>query len=346
MSLNFANAGKLQKLNTFSDEALRVLNVYVDHFWQYPSARKFDKLQPVQTWLSHRICHCLFIQAFGVLNRTRTRKNKGKKASKPVIKQKTFDLSENICTFYAETNSFDFWIKIYCLGNKLILKIPSRKHKHFLKFSQNGWKLLKGSCLRNVNGKWFLDVFFEKTTPSSSIGSSLGLDCGYKKLLASSDQQIYDVGMEDVYKKIARKKQGSKAFKRALTERDQKINQSVNLLDLQNVRELVVEDLKDVKKGSKGKIRKQFMNKLQRWSYSKVLSRLQMVSEELGIKYTKVPPAYTSQTCSLCGAVDKLSRKGESFCCTACGMTMDADFNAAINIRQRGAYSPPSVKSG
>jgi len=343
MSLNFANAGKLQKLDTFSVEALRVLNLYVEHFWKDPSATKFDQLPPIPTWLAARLQRCLFIQAFDVLKKLRARKNKVKKASKPVLKQKTFNLTELICTFSTKQNSFDFWIKLFCLGNKINLKIPSCKHKQFLKFSQHGWLLKKSSCLRKVNGKWYLDVFFEKDTPSTSKGTFLGLDCGYKKLLASSDQKTYDVGMENVYEKIARKKQGSKAFKRALKERDQKINQSVKLIDLTNIQELVVEDLKDVKKGSKGEISKQFNNKLQRWSYPKVLDKLQMVCEEAGLTLTRINPAFTSQTCSLCGAVDKLSRKGESFCCTACGMKMDADFNAAINIRQRGAYSPPSV---
>jgi len=343
MSLNFANTGKLQKLDTVGNEALKVLQLYVDHFWNDPSARQFDKLPKIQTRLGCDLRRCLFVQAFGILQKTRARKNKTKKASKPKITQKTFGLNQKICTFYTEHNTFDFWIKLVSLGNHIVLKIPSKRHKQFLKFSQNGWTLKKSSCLRKVNGKWYLDIFFEKESPSPATGASIGLDCGYKKLLASSDKQIYDVGMEQVYKKIARKKQGSKAFKKALTERDQKINQSVNLLDLRNIQELVVEDLKDVKKGSKGKISKQFMNKLQRWSYSKVLSRLQLVSEEKGIRYTKVFSAYSSQTCSLCGAVDKLSRKGESFCCTACGVTMDADFNAAKNILMRGAYSPPSV---
>jgi len=343
MSLESSNRSKLQKLDTVEVEALRVLNLSIDYLWQYPSTRKFDKPPAFQTWLSYRFCQCLFIQAFNVLKKLRARKNKAKKVSKPIIKNKTFDVTKNICTFYRAENSFDFWIKVYCLGNKINLNIPSRKHKQFLKYSQSGWKLLNSSSLRKINGKWFLDVFFEKAPPAPATGTSIGLDCGYKKLLASSDQKTYDVGMEVVYKKIVRKKQGSKAFKRALIERNQKINQSVKLLDLKNIQELVVEDLKDVKKSSKGKIRKQFMNKLQRWSYPKVLDKLQMVSEEVGVKLLKVSPAYTSQTCSLCGAVDKLSRKGESFCCTACGMKMDADFNAAKNILMRGVYSPPSV---
>ena len=50
----------------------------------------------------------------------------------------------------------------------------------------------------------------------------------------------------------------------------------------------------------------------------------------------KVPAPYTSQTCSVCGVVDAESRRGREFHCRVCGSRMDADHNAAINIRGRG----------
>lgn len=57
-------------------------------------------------------------------------------------------------------------------------------------------------------------------------------------------------------------------------------------------------------------------------------------------KVVKVNPAYTSQTCSVCGLVDKESRKTQDkFKCTSCGHTENADFNAAKNILKLGASS-------
>lgn len=51
----------------------------------------------------------------------------------------------------------------------------------------------------------------------------------------------------------------------------------------------------------------------------------------------KVDAAYTSQTCSCCGAVDKRARESQaSFVCLACGFRGNADWNAAINILNRG----------
>jgi putative transposase len=50
-----------------------------------------------------------------------------------------------------------------------------------------------------------------------------------------------------------------------------------------------------------------------------------------------VPPQYTSQTCHVCGNVDKANRTSQAqFVCTACGHTDNADHNAALNISAAG----------
>jgi IS605 OrfB family transposase len=191
--------------------------------------------------------------------------------------------------------------------------------------------------LRKTNGNYFIDVFFKKDAPAiKTKGKTIGLDCGYKKLLIDSDGQIYDKNLEEIYNKISRKQQGSKTFKKSLIERDQKINESVKSIDLTDVKSLIGEDLKNVKHKSKGKIAKKFNNKLQRWSYAKVLNKLEMICESLGVLMIRVDPAYSSQTCHVCHHTDKASRDGEYFKCTACDASFDADHNAARNILFRG----------
>jgi putative transposase len=45
-----------------------------------------------------------------------------------------------------------------------------------------------------------------------------------------------------------------------------------------------------------------------------------------GSRVIEVDPAYTSQRCSACGAVDAASRISRSqFLCTGCGLVADAD---------------------
>jgi len=58
--------------------------------------------------------------------------------------------------------------------------------------------------------------------------------------------------------------------------------------------------------------------------------------EERGGTLVTVDPAYTSQTCSDCGAVDRQSRESQArFVCRHCGFRAHADHNAAINILRR-----------
>jgi putative transposase len=61
---------------------------------------------------------------------------------------------------------------------------------------------------------------------------------------------------------------------------------------------------------------------------------------ERGGKVVKINPAYTSQTCSVCGVIDARSRKNQaSFECVECGHCEHADVNAAKNILRRNTAS-------
>ena len=56
-------------------------------------------------------------------------------------------------------------------------------------------------------------------------------------------------------------------------------------------------------------------------------------ADRVGIKVRYVNPAYTSQTCSRCGHIDKNNRQTqEKFICTNCDYEINADHNASINI--------------
>lgn len=71
-------------------------------------------------------------------------------------------------------------------------------------------------------------------------------------------------------------------------------------------------------------------------AWSQFLGILEAKAECAGRTVVRVNPAYTSQTCSACGAVDSESRCGKTFCCTSCGHSEDADVNAAKNILGAG----------
>ena len=72
---------------------------------------------------------------------------------------------------------------------------------------------------------------------------------------------------------------------------------------------------------------------LRNWSYYELQSMVEYKADRIGIKVRYVNPAYTSQTCSRCGHIDKENRQTqEKFICTKCGFELNADHNASINI--------------
>ena len=99
----------------------------------------------------------------------------------------------------------------------------------------------------------------------------------------------------------------------------------------ENVKEIVREDLNWSSK-KKNVSRKQ-QNRFSTWSKGVLLERLSVKLAEKGIKETIVNPAYTSQVCCKCNHLG--SRNGKVFKCSNCNLSIDADFNASINIKKR-----------
>ncbi len=334
INLKFANTGKLAKIKEIAEEYQRIVNNFIDILWeQQQFSGSFVKDTSIESWLSARLKQAAAKQALSIVKSQR----KKKKKHKPTLNRLVLELDSRFVDIKQDVNHFDIWIKLSSIGDKIIINLPSQKHIHFNHFVGDGWKIKKSIRLRiNENG-YFVDVFFEKAAPAlRTSGEQKAIDIGYKKLIVSSDGEF--IGDSSIYEKIARKKQGSKAFKRALIERDELVNTSCKALNLDNIKELFAEDLKDVKHKPKGKIRKKFNNKLQRWVYKDVLCKLTMLCEEAGILFIKKAPAYSSQRCSRCGEIHKKSRKGELFKCVACNFESDADYNASLNLLFMGQY--------
>ena len=58
--------------------------------------------------------------------------------------------------------------------------------------------------------------------------------------------------------------------------------------------------------------------------------------QRAGVAFVEVDPAYTSQTCSACGWVDKRNRRCQAvFESGRCGFVGHADHDAAINIAEQ-----------
>jgi len=328
--LNFANPGKEQQIRKVLEESKRVVNIFIDRIWaQEKFTGKFCNLK-TETWLSVRLQQVLGKQALEMVKSQRKRKLK----SKPEFKGRSIQFDSRFVTFLPTQNSFDFWFKLGSIGNKIQLTIPCRKHRHFNGLVVDGWKLKASTRLGIKDNRLVLDVYFEKEAPIPvKEGKTIGIDIGYRKLIVTSEGQLLGSEFKALAEKIQRKRQGSKGFKQALTERDEFVNKTVKDLPWDQTQTFVIEALRGLKNGRR--FHKDFQARFQRWTYPALVKRIKLTSERLGVRVEEVNPAFTSQTCSRCGSKDKNSRKGEVFACTSCGYESDADVNASVNILKR-----------
>ena len=331
ISFSQSNKNKLETLDKVFIEYNHVVNLIIQNIWnrQLFHGNFLSEIPETNTWLSKRMQQAAAKQALSIVKSQRKKKNK----TMPQFNSLTIELDSRFSEIHQDLNSFDIWIKLWCIGDKTQLWLPSQKHRQFNKFKN--WTLKKSIRLRKVEDVTSCDIYFEKHEPEKKkIGKAKGFDIGYKKLLVDNDGVKYGQDFEKICEKISKKKQGSKSFKRSLKERDEYINKTVKDINLYNINVIHLEALKDVKKSSK--IGREFMNKLQRWSYPRVIQRFELICEEAGVQLTQVNPANTSRTCVNCGTIDAKSRIGEIFKCVSCGWSADADWVGAINIYMRG----------
>jgi putative transposase len=100
-------------------------------------------------------------------------------------------------------------------------------------------------------------------------------------------------------------------------------------------RGIAVEQLTGIR--ARVRLRKPQRATLHSWAFAQLGAFLGYKAQQAGVAFAEVDPAYTSQTCSACGWVNKRNRRSQSeFECGRCGFVGHADHNAAINIAARG----------
>jgi len=332
-SLNEGNPDKIFALEKLYDEYIETVNIFIEKLFNKQELSEVF-LKSLTSPLSYRYRQCAKRQAFKIYKSWCRNKKKGEK---PVLKGSII-LDYRFIEIQKSKKSFDYWAKIATLNKGKPILIPFKSYDYANKYFNN-WKLVSGGRLQKRDNGWFCLLTFEKETPQKKEeGKVIGVDIGIKKLIVDSNRKEYGKKIEFLLDKIQRKIQGSKAFERTLKERDYYVDKTVKELPLNETKMIVMEDITDIKKNTKKekRLNKQFRSKFQRWIYSKLISRIQQLSEVNGVHCQMVAPAYTSQTCNKCGFVHKLNRNGEIFECRNCGYAADADWNASLNILNLG----------
>ena len=246
-----------------------------------------------------------------------------------------------------ETKEFDLMLKIGAYGTRgSSLYIPLKKNALFNKWA--GLGKLNNSVL--ITKDYVQFSFTIETGKKKLEGEMLGVDIGMNKLLATTQRKFIGDGIiREKLEILHRKKFASKGYYRAKEDLKETINKLCKELPWSELSMIVVENLKNLKKGTKKKKSKKYRRKskafrrlLHNWNYRQVLARIQALSEENRVSFRSVSPWKTSQTCPICGHVEQKNRLSqELFCCQKCGHSDNADFVGAQNILNRfitGSY--------
>jgi IS605 OrfB family transposase len=340
LSLKFLNKQKLDQLHLFIDEYRRVGQIICDQLWNMQQLPKFIDVKTInldKTWLSITSLQCISKQISAIIKGTRkSGRALNKIPTKPNVQEIQPELDARFIksmNFEQNRTSFDGWINLKCLGNKLKITFPLKKTKHFNKLNSKG---IIRNCVRLTKQGVHLmfDIEVEKTTSQNNIG----IDVGISEVVSLSNNQIsskhpHNWTLSKILQKLVRQTRGSKNFKQTQCLRENFIGWSINQINFDNVGSISIENIKDMRRYKKcDRFRSH-------WTYTQIFNRLNMKAESLGVQVMKVDPRNTSRKCSKCGTIDKHSRRGKKFKCTSCGFEIDADLNASRNIEFLGRES-------
>lgn len=364
LTLQFSTDKKLNTLAIVFDEYTRIVNLYIDEYAQTRLLPKFTPLK-VATWLSVRLQQCAGKQALEIVKSTRKkdfeiRQKRHKKVYKYFVKKnrqlkflskkmselklnykikprfdgKTINLDTRFWTLNKSENSFDFWVVLSSIGNKIKLCLPLNNHRHNKKF--NDWKRLCSCRLLRNNGKFKIELIYEKETPIiQKEKKELAIDAGINCLLSCSDGKQYGLELKKLINELNNKEQKSYSYDRKIKQIHNYIRWCVNKLDFASLSDLILEKLKYIQVGTKGKVNKTTRKLLKNWNLGLLHTAIEQKCEENCVHLYYVNPKYTSRTCPMCGHIDKRNREGIVFKCVNCGFECNADLNAAKNILKR-----------
>ena len=236
------------------------------------------------------------------------------------------------------------------------------------KLHRKPWGELKTCTVHRINGKWFAclcqEVEAEHLPPSTE---AIGIDVGLKTFAALSNGEFIEnprffrkeeKALAKAQRKLSKQKRGSRERRKArkvVSRIHERIRNRRHDFCHQNARRIVnrfggiaVEKLSVKNMLGNHCLAKSIADA----AWSQFRSILTSKAESAGREILAVNPAYTSQDCSGCGyrpdGLEGRTKKKLSdrwHLCPMCGLSLDRDTNAAVNILALGQQCLPSIKA-
>ena len=200
---------------------------------------------------------------------------------------------------------------------------------------------------RKPRGVYVQLVYKLPDVPFKTVTNLVGIDLGISNRVMLSDGTFVERRITDdaeqrrIQRSIARKIKGSSSRRRAvhalrrLKQKEYDANKGwVQRTASQIIKRfdgVAIEDLQ-----VSNMLRHPTLAKsISEQTWSTFTSTLGHIAENAGVRVVKVDPRNTSQLCSNCGVIVKKDLSVRVHSCE-CGLTIDRDLNAAINVRRKG----------
>ncbi len=221
------------------------------------------------------------------------------------------------------------------------------------------------AVIRKVAGKWYVTVCYEvEAAERPDTGVSAGVDMNVRQvavvdttgeagIVPAPDTGRLDAKVRRYQRKLARQRKGSRRRMRTRLRvqrlQRQRANKRANWQHRVSRRianrasRVFVEKLnvRGMTRSARGTVDNPGTNVKAKSGLNREILNTGWhgMKEKLAYKcgVVEIDPAFTSQTCNVCGRVDKASRPSQAeFKCVACGHADNADLNAARNILASG----------
>lgn len=305
-------------------------------------------LYKVSNTSQQKVCQDLD-KAYKSLFKKQARKPKFKSLKKS---KASYPICENKMSFYGSVVQ--------------IQKIGRVKYKTDFEMPQGTWHKFSNARISNVNGKWILSFGMECENQAPELTDKpMGIDLGVKETMtvAYGDEQIifHNINksakmrklkrqlkhvQRDISRKYETNKQGNAYIKTKNIEREEakakklyariaNIRQNYNHQCTHKLVSLLPSKVTMEDLNVRGMMKNKHLSKSigEQWFYE-IIHQMQYKCEWNGIPFQQVGRFYpSSKMCSGCGAIKRdLKLKDRTYVCKCCGLVIDRDFNAAINL--------------